>query len=57
MTPSQIMANHKRHVMEMAMQNKKPTRDTFIMMSDVQNLAKKRAEELWQRDPDDTTSV
>jgi hypothetical protein len=51
------MAEHKRHVLQMSMAGQKPNRDTFIMPSDVQNVAKKRAQELWEKHPRDAMSV
>jgi len=46
---AQVMAHHKTYVKEKALQNVHVTRDTFILHSNVKNLAKKRADELWQK--------
>jgi hypothetical protein len=35
----------------------KPNRDTFIMHADVQNIAKLRAQEMWQKHNNDALSV
>jgi hypothetical protein len=37
----QVMIHHKLHVKEMALKNQHVTRDTFVLMFDVKNLAKK----------------
>jgi hypothetical protein len=39
----QVMQVHQEHVLEAARQGIKPTRDTFIMLDDIHNIAKKRA--------------
>jgi hypothetical protein len=36
-----LMTHHKAHVREMALKNEVVTQDTFVLMSDVRNLAKK----------------
>jgi hypothetical protein len=51
------MAKYKESVMKAASMGIQATRDTFILPSDVQNLAKKRAEELYQRHKNDALSV
>lgn len=51
------MAKHKDAVMRAAMLGSKATRDTFILPSDVYNLAKKSAEELYQKHKIDAVSV
>jgi hypothetical protein len=51
------MAKHKDTVMRVAMLNNKANKDTFILPSDVYNLAKKRAEELYQKHKIDAVSV
>jgi hypothetical protein len=38
-----VMQVHQEHVLEAARQGIKPTRDTFIMLDDIHNIAKKRA--------------
>ena len=43
--------------MRCAQNNIPPTRDTFIMPSDVYNLANKLAKELWEKHPKDAMSV
>jgi hypothetical protein len=37
----QVMQVHQEHVLEVAMQDIKPTHDTFIMLDDIHNIAKK----------------
>ncbi len=44
---AQVMAQHKVYVREQALRNEHVTRDTFVLPSYVQNLAKKKANELW----------
>jgi hypothetical protein len=44
---AQVMTHHKAHVKEMALKNEHVTQDTFVLLSDVRNLAKKQANELW----------
>jgi hypothetical protein len=51
------MAKHKDSVMKSAMLGVQPTRDTFILPSDVYNLAKKRAQELYEKHKVDAVSV
>jgi hypothetical protein len=43
--------------MEAARLGVKPTRDTFIMPSDVHNVAKKKAQEMWEKHKNDALSV
>jgi hypothetical protein len=48
LSPTQVMAHHKAYVKEQAL--KKPiTHDTFVLPSNVRNLAKKQVNELWQK--------
>jgi hypothetical protein len=51
------MTRHKSYVKEQAQQNGHVTHDTFVLPSDVRNLAKKRANKLWQKHPKDPISV
>jgi hypothetical protein len=53
----QIMAKHKESVMKAAALGVESTRDTFILPSDVYNLAKKRAQELYEKHKNDAVSV
>ncbi len=41
LSSAQVMTHHKTHVREMALKNELVTRNTFVFMSDVKNLAKK----------------
>jgi hypothetical protein len=54
---TQVMTHHKMHVRKMALKNEHVTRDTFVLPSNVRNLAKKRADELWQKYCKDPISV
>ena len=54
---AQVMADHKAEVMRCAQLNLPATRDTFIMPSDVYNIANKLAKELWEKHPNDAMSV
>ena len=56
-SPAQVMAEHKAEVMRCAQNNLPATRDTFIMPSDVYNIANKLAKELWEKHPSDAMSV
>jgi len=49
LSPAQVMTHHKRHVREMALKNEPVTQNTFALLFDVRNLAKKRVDELWQK--------
>ena len=53
----QVMQLHQEHVLEVARQGIKLTRDTFIMLDDIHNIAKKRAQELYQKHKNDVVSV
>ena len=57
LSPSQVMAQHKSFVKDLAMQNGPISRDTFVQPHDVRNLAKIRHEALWQKHPTDPISV
>jgi len=56
-SPTQVMAEHKAEVMRCAQNNLPAVRDTFIMPSDVYNIANKLAKELWEKHPRDAMSV
>jgi hypothetical protein len=56
-TYRQVMWLHQQKIMEAARLGIKPTRDTFIMPLDVQNVAKKRAREIWEKHPNDALSI
>ncbi len=47
------MVHHKAYVKEKALNNEPMIHDTFVLSSDVRNLAKKRANELWHKQPKD----
>ena len=55
--PAQIMQHHTKDVRELALSNGPVTRYTFLMPTDVRNICRKRAEELWMKHPFDTVSV
>ena len=57
LSPAQIMQQHTKEVRELALANGPVTRDTFLLPSDVRNIVRKRAEELWMKDPSDPISV
>ena len=57
LSPAQVLAQHKARIKELAFTNADVDRDTFVLPSDVRNLSNKRAEELWQKHPKDSTSV
>ncbi len=41
LSPAQVMIHHKVHVREMALKNEPMTQYTFVLPSNVRNLAKK----------------
>lgn len=51
------MVEHKQDVLHMAQANEKPTLNTFIMSSHVQNVAHKLAKELWLKHTNKTRSA
>jgi hypothetical protein len=51
------MTHHKSYVEEQALRNEPITHDTFVLPSNVKNLTKKKADELWQKHPKDLISV
>jgi hypothetical protein len=51
------MQAHQEHVLEATRQGIKPTRDTFIMLDDIHNIAKKRTQELYQKHKNDAQCV
>lgn len=57
LSPSQVMAQHKTFVKDLAMQNGYVNRDTFVQPNDVRNLAKVRDEALWQKHSSDPRSI
>jgi hypothetical protein len=57
MSSIQVMTYHKAHVKEMALKNEHVIRNTSILPSDVRKLAKKRANELWQKHYKDPINV
>jgi hypothetical protein len=57
LSPAQIMQQHTKEVGELALANGPVTRDTFLLPTDVRNICRKRAEELWLKHPSDPVSV
>lgn len=57
LSPVQVMSQHRSLVSMLARTNGPVTRDTFVQPHDVRNLARRRAEELWQKHPNETESV
>jgi hypothetical protein len=51
------MTHHKSYVKEQAQWNEHVIHDTFVLPSDVRNLAKKRADKLWKKHPKDPINV
>jgi hypothetical protein len=51
------MQVHQQHVLEAARQGIQPTRDTFIMLDDIHNIANKRAQEVYQKHKNNALSV
>jgi len=51
LSPIQVMAHHKAYVKEKTLNNEHVTHDTFVLPSDIKNLAKKKTNELWQKHP------
>jgi hypothetical protein len=45
----QVMAHHKAYVRKWALQNELVSHNTFVLPFEVRNLAKKQANELWQK--------
>jgi hypothetical protein len=54
---ARVMTHHRTHVRKMALKNEHVTQDTFVLLSNVKNLAKKQADELWQKHHKDPISV
>ena len=54
---TQIMEQHTKEVRILALANGTMTRNTFLLPSNVGNICRKRAEELWMKDPSDPISV
>jgi hypothetical protein len=57
LSPAQIMQQHTKEVRKLAVSNGLVTRDTFLLPSDVRNICRKRAEDLWEKHPSDPISV
>jgi len=53
----QVMVHHKAYVKEKSLNNECVIHDTFVLPSDVRNLAKKKANELWHKHPKDPINV
>jgi hypothetical protein len=49
LSPAQVITHHIAHVKEMALKNELLIWDTFVLLSNVKNLAKKWLNELWQK--------
>ena len=47
----QIMVEHNQQVLELSISNEALTNDICIMLQDVYNLSKKKAQELWKKHP------
>jgi hypothetical protein len=56
-SPTQVMAHHKAYVKEKALNNEHVSHDTFVLPSNIKNLAKKKTNELWQKHPKDPINV
>ena len=57
LSPTQIMQQHTKEVRELALVNGTVTRDTFLLPTDIRNICRRRAEELWMKHPSDPISV
>ena len=57
LSPAQILQQHTKNVRELAVSNGLVTRDTFLLPSDIKNICRKRAEDLWEKHPSDPISV
>ena len=51
------MSHHRGLVSILAKIDGLVDRDSFVLPHDMQNLARKRADELWQKHPNETKSV
>lgn len=57
LTPTQMMVQHKAHMMELALQNVPVHRDMTVLPHDVMNLANKRAGDLWMKHKNKVVSL
>ena len=57
LSPTQIMTWYKQNVKELAKWTKWVTRCTFLLISEVRDIYKKRVEELWKKLPSDSITV
>jgi hypothetical protein len=57
LTSIQVLIQHKAFVMEMALSNAPVSRDMFVMVHDVRNIANKRVEETWMKHKKETLSI
>jgi hypothetical protein len=51
------MVHHKTNVKKKALRNELVIHDIFVLPFDVKNLAKKKADELWQKHPKDPINI
>ena len=54
---TQVMSHHRGLVSTLAKIDGPVDRDTFVLLHDVCNLARKRVEELWHKHPNETKSM
>ena len=57
LSPVQIMQQHTKEVRDLVVPNGLVTRDTFLLPSDVRNICRKRAEDLWEKHPSNPIGV
>jgi len=57
LSPIQVITRHKAHVIKMALKNELVIWNTFVLLSNVRNLAKKQVDELWQKHYKDPINV
>ena len=57
LSPAQIMQEHTKEVKNLALATGNVTCNTFLLPSDVRNICRKRAKELWMKDFSDPISV
>jgi hypothetical protein len=55
--PIQIMQQHTKEVQELVVSNGLVTRDMLLLPSDVRNICRKRAEDMWEKHPSDPINV
>ena len=47
--PTQIMSQYKQNMKELVKSNKRVTKNKFLLPTDVHNICKKIAKELWKK--------